>query len=143
VDPWGCPHQKSQSHGIYVKKRAVAEEGAEQRLVRLQRAGGPVSQGSQLLGFEGGPIGEGVHFQIAPGVLDGVEFGRVGRQEESMQLIDTFNELGRAFGSVGIEAIPNQQAEPRQLLVRMPEESDDLEGGDVSLNSRLALPPRY
>ena len=51
-------------------------------------------------------IGEGVHFQIGPDVLDRVEFRRVSGQEEWMQMIGTFHKVSRAFGAVGIEAIP-------------------------------------
>jgi len=68
-------------------------------------------------------MGEGVHFQIAPGVLDRVEFGRVDRQEERMQVINTFNQLRRPLGAVGIEAIPEQQPRLVQFLVQMAEET--------------------
>jgi len=88
-----------------------------------------------------GRLARGFHFQLAPGVLDRVEFGRVGRQKESRQVIDTFDELGCPLSSVGIEAIPNQQAGPPQFLVQMPEETDDLEGGDVDLGMQAKVEP--
>ena len=119
----------------------MAEEGAEQRLVALQRAGVPMSQGGQFWGFEGGPIGEGVHFQIAPGVLDRIEFGCVGRQEKSMQVMDAGNQLHRPFGTVGIEAIPNQHTRFLQFLVQMVEETDDLAGADLSLGMQAKVKP--
>ena len=56
----------------------MAEEGTQQRLVGLQRPGVPMSHSSQLCDFESGQIGEGVHFEIGPDVLDRVEFRRVG-----------------------------------------------------------------
>jgi len=44
------------------KKRAVAEERAEQSLVRLQGARMPMSHSREVFNFESGPIGQGVHF---------------------------------------------------------------------------------
>ena len=58
-----------------------------------------------------------------------------------MQVIDTFDKLGRPLRSVGIEAIPDQQAGAAQLLVQMPEETDDLEGGDVGLGMQAKVEP--
>jgi hypothetical protein len=123
------------------QKRAVAEEGAEQELVALQRAGVPMSQRGQFCGFEGRPIGKGIHFQIAPGVLDRIEFGGVGRQEKSMQVMDAGNELHRPFGAVGIEAIPNQHTRTFQFLVQVAEETDDLAGANLSLGMQAKVKP--
>jgi hypothetical protein len=102
----------------------------------------PMGHGGQRRGFEGGSIGEGVHFQIAPGVLNRIEFGCVGRQEESMQVMDAGNELRRPLGAVGIEAIPDQHTRPLQLLVQMAEEAGDLRSADLGLRVQAEIKPR-
>jgi hypothetical protein len=63
------------------KKRAVSKKRTEQRLVHLQGACMPMSRGGEVFNFEGGPIGQGIHFQITPSVFDGVKFGCVGRKK--------------------------------------------------------------
>ncbi len=37
-----------------------------------------IGQGVDVVG---GEIGQGIHLQVAPDLLDGIEFGRIGRQE--------------------------------------------------------------
>ncbi len=117
----------------------MTEEGAEQRLVPLQGAGGSTGNGGQLLDFEGGAIGQRVHFQIAPRRLDRIELRCVGRQEEIMQVMSAGDELRSAFGAMGIEAIPDQYARPLQFLVQMAEEGDNLRAANVRLGMQAKL----
>src|SRR5271169_3600386 len=121
------------------KEWAVTEEGTEQRFVPLYSAGRSTGHGGQLLGFEGGPIGQGVHLQIAPGVLHRIEFGSVGGQEESVQVMKAGNELRCTFSAVGIETVPNQQAGLPQFLVQIAEESNDLVAADVGLGMQAKV----
>ena len=58
-----------------------------------------------------------------------------------MPVIDTFNELRRPLGAVGIEAIPEQQPRPVQFLVQMAEETDDLPGADLGLGMQAKVKP--
>jgi len=121
------------------KKRTMAEEGTEQGLVGLHRPGVPMSHGGQLCNFESGTIGEGVHFQIGPEVLDRVEFRRVSGQEEWVQMIGTFHKVSRAFGAVGVEAIPEQYAGPLQFEAQVAQEANDLSGADLSLRVKAKV----
>ena len=120
-------------------KWAVPEEGTKPRLVSLQRPGVAAGQGSQFRSCECRSVREGVHFQIAPGVLDGIEFRGVGRQEESMQMMKAGDELRGAFGAVGVETVPNQQAGLPQFLVQVAEESNDLVAADVGLGMQAKV----
>ena len=96
-------------------------------------------QGSQFQSFECRLVSEGVHFQMAPGVLDGIEFRGIGGQEEGVQEMKTGDELRGAFSSVGIEAVPNQQAGLPQLLVQRAEETNDLVAADVGLGMQAKV----
>jgi hypothetical protein len=117
----------------------VPEEGTKQRLVSLQRPGVSAGLGSQFRSFECWSVSEGVHFQIAPGVLDGIEFRGIGRQEEGVQVMKPGDKLRGAFSSVGIETVPNQQAGLAQFLVQIAEESDNLVAADVGLGMQAKV----
>jgi len=95
-------------------------------------------QGSQFRRCECRSVREGVHFQIAPGVLDGIEFRGIGGQEEGVQVMKTGDEFRGAFSAVGIETVPNQQAGFPQFLVQIAEEGDDLVAADIGLGMRIA-----
>jgi hypothetical protein len=117
----------------------VPEEGTKQRLVSLQHPGVSAGQGSQFRSFECRSVSEGVHFQIAPGVLDGIGFRGIGRQEEGVQVLKAGDELRGAFSSLGIETVPNQQAGLPQFLVQIAEESNDLVAADVGLGMQATV----
>ena len=101
----------------------------------------PVSSSGEIFNLKCRPVRQGIHFQIAPDVLDRVEFRRVGRQEEGMQLIGTFEKAPRTFGAVGVEAIPEQHARALQFLVQMPEEAHHLPGADLGVGMETKIEP--
>lgn len=75
----------------------MPEEGTKQRLVSLQRPGVSTGEGSQFGSLDGRLVSEGVHFQIAPGVLDGIEFRGIGRQEEGVQVMKAGDEWKKRY----------------------------------------------
>jgi hypothetical protein len=64
-------HLKTRIHGIAMQEGGLALQGAG------------VATGGEAEGecIESGQVGEGIHFEIAPGVFHGKEFGGLGREE--------------------------------------------------------------
>ena len=58
-----------------------------------------------------------------------------------MQMISTFNEVPGAFGTVGVETIPEQHTGPLQFGVQAAQEADDLPGADLSLRVKAKVKP--
>jgi hypothetical protein len=69
---------------MIAKKGAVREEGAEQVGFSLQGAGLAASRVGESRQVEMGRVGQGIHFQVAPGIFDRVQVGCVGGQEMSL-----------------------------------------------------------
>ena len=53
-------------------------------------------------------IGERIHFQITPEILDRIEFRGVGREQEGIKTGRAFEERGDFAAPVGLESIPNE-----------------------------------
>lgn len=66
-----------------------------------------------------------------PGPFDGIEFRGVGRQPDEREPVRFFfDELAGGDASVRVDAIPDHDDGPRQVLVKLLEELDDVLGAN-------------
>jgi len=83
----------------------------------LQAAGGETSFAGQRLQFGSRQVGQRIGFQPAPGVLDRVEFRRIGRKKAGPDPRARQKKVAGTASAVGIEAVPDQQPRTLQLAV--------------------------
>src|SRR5215831_4797704 len=68
------------------KKRTMTKEGAQQHASTLDRPAGVARPVEQALQVQRGPIRQRMAFEIPPEAFDGIQFWRVGWEEDRMDL---------------------------------------------------------
>lgn len=107
----------------------MSHKGTELAVLALERPAVMARGVQQRVQFNRREVGERVHFEITPNVLDGVEFRCVRRKEMRMQSLMAREELTGNFSTMGLKAVPNQGNGTGELLQEYVEEVDD--GGRV------------
>ena len=89
---------------------------------------------SQFFDVEAGVVRQRILFKIAPGVFDGVQFRRVGRQEEGMNGGGVVQERHDGLGPMGFEPVPDKDDGLWvELLAKLAQERDDQFGVDIGI----------
>ena len=76
---------------------------------------------------------QGVHFEIAQDVFDGIELRRVGREKMRMQARVALKKLARDLRAMGLKTVPNQDDGPGKLLEEHAKKIDDSARIDVGV----------
>ena len=111
----------------------MAHEGAKQFVFSLERPAVVARGAHQRVEIEGSEVCQGVHFEIAPDVFDGIEFGCVGREEMRMQARVVRKKLAGALRAMGLKTVPNQGDGSGELLEEHAKEMDDSTRIDVGV----------
>ena len=110
----------------------MSEKATQQILPALHEVGGAACSKGQNVNIKGGIVREGIGFQIDPQILDGIEFGRIGRQ--ILQVCRTrHHALLDELTLVSLQAIPEEHDGRVQLTVQMLEESHGALSVDVGI----------
>jgi len=102
----------------------VFHKGAEEVLFSLDRTGMGSRRGRQSLEVVRRPVGQRIPFEVTPYILDRVEFGRITREEEGMQMPHRLEERPGLPGTMGLEMIPEEDGGGVQLPQKMTEKFD-------------------
>ncbi len=97
----------------------MAQERAEQV--------GPALQGA------GVEAGEGIHFQVAPSVLEGIEFRGVRREKGGERVGMSDQELGGPARPMGIEVVPEHHPGAVQFALQTGAKADHVTRWDVGI----------
>ncbi len=76
---------------------------------------------------------QGVHFEIAPDVFDGIELWCVRREEMRMQARVAREKLARGLRAMSLKTVPNQDDGPGKLLQEHAKKIDDSTRIDVGV----------
>lgn len=100
----------------------MAQKGPQQRRVIADGEHGEVSLHGQVVELDGREVREAVRFGVAPDEFDGIELGRVGRQQLGANATAMLLEPGfDRFADVGLEPIPDQGDGHAQRAAQLPQ----------------------
>ena len=103
----------------------MGHEGTEQVVLALQRPAVMPRGVQQRVEVKGREVGERIHFQVTPNVLNGIEFRGIRGKEMGMQSRLMLKESASDFGTVSLEAVPDQDNGAVQFLQEHAEKADD------------------
>jgi len=81
----------------------------------------------------GGVVRQGVGLEVAPEEFDGIEVGRVGRQELQVKVVDARQVAADGGAVMRPEAIPDHDEGALELPAQVAEEAEHLDRGDVGV----------
>jgi len=122
----------------------VLPEGGDELGSAAHVGQGFTSEGAQLADVLGAEVGQAVLFEVTPYILNGIEFGRIGRQlggvDASFEAIEV---LANEAAAMDHGAIPNEQQFAGQLFLQVLKELDDLRTFDRSgMELEVEVPDR-
>jgi hypothetical protein len=121
----------------------VREEGAQQVGFSLQGASVATSGVCESRQVEMRRVGQGIRFQVAPGIFDRVQVRCVGGQEIRLGISAGGQELRGSASAMGIQPIPEQQPRSVQFAVQVAQEGDHLLGVDVGIGMEAEIKPAF
>ena len=84
-------------------------------------------------------VGEGISLEVGPEELRGVQFGRVGREEERVKAGCLREKMLGGGGPVCIEPIPEQNDMTWQFAQQLPKKTDDFRTTDVGIHMQTEI----
>ncbi len=111
----------------------MSQKGSEKVGLALERPRVATSGRRELFEIEERQIRQRVELQVAPEVLDWVEFGRVGRKELCRELAVLGQKVLHEIRTVGIEPIPDENHRRVGLRQELSEKTDDTLRVDVRI----------
>jgi len=100
----------------------------------------PAADDRQCVDIRAGEIREGLCLEVAPHVLDGIQFGGVGREVEGARA-EASEELADVRRAVCIGAVPDEHHPRAQLPIQLLGEGEDRLGIEVLLDEKLKIQP--
>lgn len=88
---------------------------------------------SEVVSIGSPQVGQGIALEVAPEHFHGVEFRSIGREEERMNPLGSFEKSCDALGPMCLGPIPHDDERLLQLAHKPPQEADDPRGRDVGL----------
>ncbi len=107
------------------------KEAEQERSLSVESAAGETEGAAERPVAFGAEVADDGSFVPRPGPFDRVEFGGVGRQPNKGEPVGfSFDELAGGDASVRVDAIPDHDHGPGQVLVKLLEELDDVLGAN-------------
>jgi len=86
--------------------------------------------------IKGGIVGQRVRFAVRPYILDGIEFGSVGRKEGEVKAGVRVPQCLNFFGSMGPGTIPDDDDRTGKLLQEISHKGSDKVSGDIGIRMK-------
>ena len=97
------------------------EKGAEQAFLALKGSGVSPCRMGEVVETKDRIVGHGIVLEVAPDVLGGIEFRRVGREELGMEVGMTGQVVAHPQRLVGAEAVPEQHDGTGEMALQFAE----------------------
>jgi hypothetical protein len=117
----------------------VFDEGSQERAGTLNTATVMAGGRSQRGEVAKSSVCERIGLEVGPEELRGVQFGRVGREEEWVKTGCLREEMPGEGGPVCIEAIPEQNDMAWQFAQQLPKKPDDFRTTDVGVHMQTEI----
>ena len=111
--------------------RTVSEKGTQQELVALKAPAVASRLTCQAIHFGGRQIGEGIRLQVGPQILDGIEFGSIGRQPFIPDPGVALDSTAHRSGAVAGQPIPDDNHRGPQMALELAQEVRDQGNANV------------
>lgn len=115
------------------RKRTMLNKGTKQRLFSLQTPTLGLGCRGQVGDFGACEVCERVHFEIAEGVLDGIKFGSIRRQQHAMDSAGLAHIGCNDFPAVGAQPIPDEHDRRFERSVKLAQKSDNERRIDIDV----------
>ncbi len=107
------------------------KEAEQERSLSVESAAGETEGAAERPVAVGAEVADHGSLVPRPGPFDRVKFGGVGRQPNEREPVGfSFDELAGGDASVRVDAIPDHDDRPGQVLVKLLEELDDVLGAN-------------
>jgi len=117
----------------------MTKEGAQQHASTLDRPAGVARPVEQALQVQRGPIRQRMAFEIPPEAFDGIQFWRVGWEEDRMDLGGEGQEGLDLSGPMRSEAIPQEDHGRPELAAQLAKEARHLRSRDAAVRMETEI----